>query len=151
MQAKCKEHTLTTSDRFSKMLPGIVSYLLGKQEEDLSLRNEVSGSTYVICSPSCVKMVSAISRPHTLSDFLLVVACLSSAFQLPASSLLQTSGCFQGAGWLSAMEQRVLGARSRQHCQGPISSRGPAGKPGVWTGLASVFARSDFAEMSLDS
>lgn len=146
-QTRCKKHTLATSERFSKSLPRILSYLPGKQEGELSLRDQVSGSTYVICSPGYRRMVSLSCHQDTYFKWLSTGGSMF-AFILPRAglSLLQISGRFH---WLAGLVpwKRVPGARPCQCCQGPLFSPAPVGKAGVWTRLAPVLPWSDFAEM----
>lgn len=55
------------------------------------------------------------------------------------------------AGWVSAVTCTGVRLGHTSVYQGPVSSPAPGGRPGVRTGLASVFPRSDIVEMSLDS
>lgn len=100
-----KAHLGKTSDRSSKSMSGTVSYFLGKQEGEFSLRDQVSGRTYLMCSPWCVS--------HDQETYCKWFATIGSVFTLilPHTCLapLADIRILPQAGWVSAVTQCTHG------------------------------------------
>lgn len=118
-------------------MSGTVSYFLGKQEGGFSLRGQVSGRTYLMCSPWCVS--------HDQETHCKWFATIGSVFSfiLPHACLAPLADIWiRPQGWLGQGRDTVHAWARLCHC---------CPSPAVWVGLASVFPWSDFTEMSLDS
>lgn len=132
-----KAHSGKTSDRPPKSMSGTVSYFLGKQEGEFSLRDQVLGSTYLMCSPWCVSHDQetyckwlASSRFGSVFTLILPLACLA-----PLAGM-----GIRPQGWPGQChDTEHAWARLCHFCQSPVSSPAPAGKPAVWIGLVSGF------------
>lgn len=104
-QSRCKMHTLETSDFLSQCLQLLTTFWVSRK----GLKPKRSGFREQFCNmlSRVYKVLSALTRKHAGSDFLLMAVCLPSSFHVLASSLLQTPLCFHRAGWVSTMNSSV--------------------------------------------